>query len=350
MNTIELCCPHCGAIIHAEEDLASFECPCCGSTIVLYEQSDAPSVRSALIGEMVGKPMPPKKRKSPLRSVVAAVLSVAVIGGAGYLGILKYTEKEIETCEKKVQEYIDTKDFSRAMTQLSSFDGHCFFKTRWESKKEALVQEIGSAVLSQQQAQQEQETAQSQKASYEVPLSPKDAQNEYAVEIKSRFEAAHFKNVHLEPITIVDAKEAEKAEDKKVISVRITVDGKEVYPEKGDLLRANAEITILFYDFSNSARVPMSSKDAIGMKYIEVETCFEDAKFHVICEEYKEEQEAPVVEGLKKAWNWAKKPFTKPNSGTVQAITIKYNEEIKSDFGEGARVPSDATVTITYFK
>lgn len=342
MNTIELKCPQCGATIHAEEDLASFDCPCCGSTLVLHEQSNSPVVRGALKGETAEKP--PKKRKSPLRGVVATVLVVAVIGGAGYLGVLKYTEKEIEIYVKKVQEYIDTKDFSRAKTQLSSFDGNWLFKTKWESAKEALIEEIGYAE-SQQHEQQEQEM----EASYRVPLSPKDAQNKDVDEIRSKFETAHFKNVHLESITIVDAKEAKNADNKLVKAVRITVDNKEVSPKEGEYLRADAEITILFYDFSNSVRVPMSSKDAIGMKYTEVEKCFEDAKFHVICEEYKEEQEAPVVEGLKKAWNWVKKPFTKSNSGKVQAITIEYNGEIKSDFGEGARVPSDSEVTITYY-
>lgn len=85
------------------------------------------------------------------------------------------------------------------------------------------------------------------------------------------------------------------------------------------------------------------------MKYQTVKKCFEDAGFKVTCEEYKEEREAPVVEGIKKVWNWAKKPFTKTNSGKVQAITIEYNGEPKTDFGEGARVPLDSKVTIIYF-
>lgn len=33
MNTIELNCPHCGAMIHADDDLVSFNCPGCGYEI-----------------------------------------------------------------------------------------------------------------------------------------------------------------------------------------------------------------------------------------------------------------------------------------------------------------------------
>ena len=204
-------------------------------------------------------------------------------------------------------------------------------------------------MVRRQQEQEEQEQAQSQEASYKFPISPKEAQNEDVDEIKSILEKAHFMNVHLEPITIVDAKEAKKANNKLVKVIRITVDDKEVSPEKDDWLRADAKITIKFYDFSNSTEVPMSSKDAIGKEYEKVKETFEGAGFHVICEEYKEERGAPVVEGIKKVWNWAIKPFIKTNSGEVQAITIKYNGETKSDFGKGARVPSDSKVTIIYF-
>ena len=56
------------------------------------------------------------------------------------------------------------------------------------------------------------------------------------------------------------------------------------------------------------------------------------------------------MEGIKNAWKWAIKPFTKTNNGKIQAITIEYNGEIKADFGEGARVPSNSKVTITYYK
>ena len=141
------------------------------------------------------------------------------------------------------------------------------------------------------------------------------------------------------------AKEAKEAENGIIKSLSIKVDGKEISLKKGELVRCDAEIIIEYYDFSNSPAVPMSAKDGIGKKYEEVEKAFLDLFPNTVPKEYVEKQD-----------NWFKKlnPFSKnrleKKTGTVKTISIHYNEKDYTDFGEGARFPSDSIVTITYYK
>ena len=183
-------------------------------------------------------------------------------------------------------------------------------------------------------------------------MHPKDAVNRDIKEVKEAFKL--FSHVTDDPISAVDSKEASKAKDGKVTALTIKVDGKEISPKKGETIKADAEIIISYYDFSDSKGVPMSSKAAIGQKYEDVRQKFNVAGLkNIDCEEYNavNDDDAPIIKALQTAWSRIKKPFTKgKKSGTVQAIAVEYNGEIISDFGEGAIYPDDTRIIITYYK
>lgn len=362
MNTIELNCPHCGATIRAEEDLGSFLCPRCGSGIVLQARRDDSVTRDVSGRETAEKAKMTRKKKSLLWGIIVAILLVAVIGGTGFWELEKYTDNQISKSTESVREYIDINNFPRAVSELSIFDGHLFFVTRWESRKSALQKEIEEkeklynqsqleAQQEQQQEEEERQENQDQEALFPVLMTLKEAVNKDVSEVKDAFKL--FDNITENPIVAVDSNEAKKAKDGKVKAITIKVDGKEVSPKKGVAIKADAEIVITYYDFSGSTRVPLSSKDAIGLKYEDVERAFNEAGLeNTECNEYnEEEQNAPIVEAFQTAWNWVKKPFTKNDkSKTVQAIAIHYNGEKITDFGEGAVYPIDARIVITYYK
>ena len=356
MNTIELNCPHCGATIHADDDLVSFICPGCGYEIVLQTQANTPVFRSAPLENTTIKP---EKRKSPFRVLVSALLAFLVVGGGAFWGLSEYTDKKIANEEKNVWEYIDNKNFDRANTALSVFDGRVLFRERWKSKKQNLLQEIENANTAfiqsqleaqqeQEQAQQEQQEAQSQEAFYQVPMTQKEAVSKTVEEVKNEFYL--FSNIQDDPITAVDEKEAKKAEDGKVKAIIIKVDGKEIAPKKGEKIKGNAEIIITYYDFSNSPEVPISSDDAVGQDYKKIMEQFNNVGFKPEAEKYSEVQRTGLWTQVK---NGAKRVVDRirgeKTPDTVQSISIQNNGEEITKFEKGARYPGDSKIIIKYY-
>lgn len=349
MNTIELNCPHCGATIHADEDLSTFNCPCCGSGIILHAQADAHVVKSVPERETAVKTDPSKKEKWA-HSVLAIILVFAVICIAGYLGLSKYTDNEIRKDVENVQIHISQKEFPRARTELSSFEGHLLFKAKWENWKTRLEQEI-----------EEEEQNYLNSIKRRVPMSKKDAEKSSIDTVKSLFNSAGFTNIVL--VAITDPKENKKAEDRGIKEITVKEDGEEVDFKTGDSLKANAEITIVFYDFSDFPAVPMSANDAKNKDKDDVKRAFEKANFSNIVFDMYEEQETSEKNGtIGEIWGnivgVADNAIdtvvgffsNEDNSGKVQGISIQYNGKETADFKKGDRFPIDSKIIIIYFK
>ena len=143
MVVLELKCPHCGASIEVNEDAAAFDCPKCGSRIVLEDADNADYTRS----------MPPResshisvqaaaKNRSPVRGIVTTVIIIAALIITGLFLHEYYCNSEIKATKEKVQKLIEQGDYIGAETELSAFEYKgVFSKSRksWTAQKKSLT-------------------------------------------------------------------------------------------------------------------------------------------------------------------------------------------------------------------
>ena len=245
MNDLELTCPCCGTLLQVNEDVASFDCPVCHSTIVIGDSNDEKNevreTRSNL-GNANSAHTHQNKKTSRTGSIVVAAILVGLIGTAPFLWNF-FQEISLKSVEKEVYDYIDDGSYDRAKTKLESMVYAGWSKTQeqiWAGTRERLDEEIKEAKEKQNKA-------------FYTPLNAKDCKKMTYEEIANEFRKAGFTDIQFEVIQKKKNKWLGKAESGEVKEVSISADGKTKtsFKEK-ELFPASATITISYYDFSKN--------------------------------------------------------------------------------------------------
>ena len=372
----KLDCPNCGASIEVDQGIDSFDCPSCGCRIIINETGHD-ETKGTVSRET-------RQRKSPVQKVFVSLLALAVLGGTIGIAGRGINNYEIKENTKAVREAIKQNDYPSARTELSNFDGHIFFGRKWESHKNELQREIeekekeylldnldektkdiqalidkGNLEKAKEEldlydppdsVQEKWESVKKQllerinkkelSMSKEplAPLSKKEAENGKLYDVEKAFREAGFNNIETVMETEKPAlKKVETGDIKEITVFEGESENKKF--EKGDALRANAKITIVYYDFNtvteeDGAPVPISSDDAKKKNYEYVFTLFDEAGFKNV--DLKKETQKPSFP-------------QKAEQNKIKEITILDKGENKTKFKKGDRYPSDAKITIIYY-
>ncbi len=376
----KLDCPNCGASIEVDQGIDSFDCPSCGCRIIINETGHNETKTT--------ENRETRASKSPFRTAVVSLLLIAVLGGAGGFAWKVKTEEDIDKYSESVRDYIDQNDFARAKSELSKFESHHILASKWESAKNKLQEEIEEkekeylldnldektkdiqALINKgnlEKAKEElnlydppdnvqekwesvkkqllekinkKELSMSEEQSISLaPLSKKEAENGKLYDIEKAFREAGFNNIETVMETEKPALKKVETGDIKEITVFEGENENKKF-EKGDALRANAKITIVYYDFNtvteeDGAPVPISSDDAKKKNYDYVFKLFDEAGFKNV--DFKKETQKPSFP-------------QKAESKKVKEITILFEGENKTKFKKGDRYPANSQITITYYE
>ena len=140
MVVLELTCPHCGANIEVNEDAISFDCPRCGSRIILQVSENDGFSRNIPVNRFdndLGSRT--TKKKSPIRSFVSTLICMAVVAGVGLSGYEWHCENEMKATRQEIQLLIDSGDYQKANGKLIELDYRGLLSSKknyWREQKD----------------------------------------------------------------------------------------------------------------------------------------------------------------------------------------------------------------------
>lgn len=344
MAVLELTCPHCGANIEVNEDAISFDCPRCGSRIILQVPDNDGFSRNIPMNRFendLGSVV--TKKKSSIRSLVSTLICVAVVACVGLTGYEWHCDREMKATRQEIESLIVNGDYLKARGKLVGFEYQGLLSSRrksWNDQKDDFSMQTVGEEVRYYMSKGDFIHASSVLNSY----TPSDYCMDEWMTTKGELqkEISELREKEERRVEAEFVKEIQKYIDQdnfalakaKLEEYDPPASVKSKWEQDKQSLQTQIEEKKIASEHNGLALIPVSSKEAVGSDYISILEILEDAGFTNI----DIISETPD-KGL----------FTKPKHGEVKEIIILKNEKEIKDFKKEATFRRSDKITIIYY-
>ncbi len=343
MAVLELTCPHCGANIEVNEDAISFDCPRCGSRIILQASDNNGFSRNIPVNRFDNNGSMTAKKKSPVRSLVSTLICVAVVACVGLTGYEWHCENEMKATRQEIQLLIDSGDYEKANGKLIELDYRGLLLSKrnyWRDQKDQFSMKRVEEEVRYYMSQGNFTRATSELNSY----TPSDScaakwttiKGELQVEITKGREAEERRKEeeYKEEIQRYIDQDNFALAQSKLEEYEAPVSVKTKWEKDKQILQRQIDEKRRAAEMYGLVQIPISSKDAIGKDYTTLEQQLRNAGFTYI----ETISEVPD-KGL----------FSKATHGEVKEIKILKEEKEIKEFKKDATFRRSDKITIIYY-